>query len=47
MLSKLLTRKGFQIDGTEDGKEAVRIILNDTETYKLIFMDNLMPIMTG
>ena len=30
-----------------DGQEALEIILKDSEYYRLIFMDNLMPVMNG
>ena len=29
------------------GKEAVDIILNNMDSYKIIFMDNIMPIMVS
>jgi CheY-like chemotaxis protein len=34
-------------DGREDGKKAVDLILADMDAYKLILMDNLMPVMNG
>jgi CheY-like chemotaxis protein/two-component sensor histidine kinase len=47
MLMSLLAAKGLCGDAAKDGQEAVDIILKDLEYYKLIFIDNDMPVMNG
>jgi len=49
MLQLLLKRRGFTlIDQCENGKEAVDCVsAKGNDYYDLIFLDNLMPIMTG
>jgi CheY-like chemotaxis protein len=39
--------KGLTADSAEDGQKAVELISEDLEAYKVIFMDNVMPIMNG
>jgi CheY-like chemotaxis protein len=45
----LLSRKGFDCDIAENGKEAVDMVINNSrfEQYKIIIMDNIMPVMDG
>jgi CheY-like chemotaxis protein/two-component sensor histidine kinase len=47
MLMSLLEAKGLCGDTAKDGQETVDIILKDLEYYKLIFIDNDMPVMNG
>jgi DNA-binding LytR/AlgR family response regulator len=39
--------KGLHADSAEDGQKAVELISEDLEAYKVIFMDNVMPVMNG
>jgi CheY-like chemotaxis protein len=47
MLSKLLSSKGLKSDTACNGQVAIDMVVNDLEKYKLIFMDNLMPVLNG
>jgi CheY-like chemotaxis protein len=47
MLTNILQAKGLSGDTAEDGQEAVNTILKDLEYYKLVFIDNVMPVMNG
>lgn len=47
MLEMILKKKGLLTNSKENGQEAVDLILEDLDAYKLIFMDNLMPVMNG
>lgn len=47
ILSLLFARKGLRSDVAENGKVAVDLVLEDIDRYKLIVMDNLMPVMNG
>jgi CheY-like chemotaxis protein len=47
MLNMLLKRKGIKSSIAENGMVAVDLVLKDFEAYKLILMDNLMPVMNG
>ena len=47
MLGKLLTTKSVKSHMVEDGKAALDVVCNDMNAYRIIFMDNLMPVMSG
>ncbi len=48
MLAMLLKRKGLSCDQVADGSEAVSIVQEKgLDYYDIIFMDSVMPIMTG
>ena len=47
ILGMLLKRRGIKSDMAENGKIAVDMVAADKEKYHLIFMDNLMPQMSG
>lgn len=47
MLSKLLATKGMSSRMVEDGKSALDLVCSDIDAYQIIFMDNLMPTMSG
>jgi CheY-like chemotaxis protein/two-component sensor histidine kinase len=47
MLTSLLEAKGLCGDTAKDGQETVDIVLKDLEYYKLIFIDNDMPVLNG
>eukprot|EP00596_Hydrurales_sp_CCMP1899_P005561 CAMPEP_0119047914 /NCGR_PEP_ID=MMETSP1177-20130426/55756_1 /TAXON_ID=2985 /ORGANISM="Ochromonas sp, Strain CCMP1899" /LENGTH=418 /DNA_ID=CAMNT_0007023091 /DNA_START=1112 /DNA_END=2368 /DNA_ORIENTATION=+ len=47
LLMMLVNKLGFISRSTEDGQEAVDVILADMGFYQLMLMDNLMPRMNG
>ena len=47
ILMMLLKRKNVKCVGCEDGQEALNAVIKEMHRFKLVFMDNLMPIMTG
>ena len=47
MLTKLLKTKKIECSMAEDGKVALDTIGADMDRFRLIFMDNLMPVMNG
>jgi CheY-like chemotaxis protein len=47
MLGKLLSTKGVSTRMAEDGKSALDLVCSDIDAHRIIFMDNLMPIMSG
>mmetsp|Transcript_30216 Transcript_30216/g.41566 ORF Transcript_30216/g.41566 Transcript_30216/m.41566 type:complete len:767 (-) Transcript_30216:185-2485(-) len=47
MLKKLLSKYGLEVALAENGRIAVDMVMQDVDRYRLIFMDNLMPIMNG
>jgi CheY-like chemotaxis protein len=47
MLGMLFSRKGLKSIVAENGQLALDKVLRDLEKYKLIIMDNLMPVMNG
>ena len=47
MLTMLLKRKGLVSHTAENGQIAVDMVVEDLHRYKLVLMDNLMPVMNG
>ena len=47
MLSFLLKKLGIKTTLASNGKEACEVVAADVNRFKLIFMDSLMPEMTG
>ena len=47
MLSKLLKTKKIECSMAEDGEVALETIEKDMNSFRLIFIDNLMPVMNG
>lgn len=47
LLSKFLTRHGYEIVTAKDGVECIAEALREHETLALILLDNLMPNMNG
>ena len=48
LLSRLVSKRGVIVDEMfEDGKKAVDYIKQHAEKINIIFMDNIMPVMTG
>ena len=47
MLMMLLEKKGLDASCTTNGLEAVDLISNDMDAYRLVLMDNLMPVMVS
>ena len=47
ILSMMLKKKGLKSDTAENGQIAVDMVLVDLDRFKLIIMDNLMPVMSG
>ena len=47
MLAMLLTKRGVVSMLANDGKSALDMVLHNPDAYKLILMDNLMPVMNG
>jgi len=45
MLSRRLTRKGFEVEMAEGGRRALELI--DSENYDLVLLDIMMPEVTG
>ena len=45
MLQLILKKKGLESDLAVDGAEAVRTVTLNPNMYRIIFMDNMMPIM--
>ncbi|RCX31350.1 response regulator [Thioalbus denitrificans] len=44
-LSRMLERRGFEVDGVESGEEALAYL--ETHTPEVVFMDYMMPQMSG
>jgi CheY-like chemotaxis protein len=44
-LSRMLERRGFEVDGVESGEEA--LVYLETHTPEVVFMDYMMPQMSG
>jgi CheY-like chemotaxis protein len=47
ILMLLLTRKNIKCFGAENGRIAADLVMQDPNRFKLILMDNLMPVMNG
>lgn len=47
ILSMLLKKNALKVMTVSDGQQAVDIIAQDANRFKLVFMDNLMPKLTG
>ena len=47
MLMMLLKKEGLETACACNGLEAVDIVLNDLDAYRLVLMDNLMPVMVS
>ena len=47
MLQMLLKKLDVQSDTAADGQAAVDMVLGDLSKFRLVFMDNLMPLMVG
>lgn len=47
MLQMLLQKKGVENSSASNGDVAVSMVLQDMHRFKLILMDNLMPVLTG
>jgi two-component system, sensor histidine kinase and response regulator len=47
LLAMLLNNKGLVTNSKENGQEAVDLVTEDLNAYKLVFMDNVMPVMNG
>lgn len=47
MLVMLIKRKKLICQMAEDGQQAIDMVMQDMEAYKLIFMDNFMPNVDG
>eukprot|EP01041_Mallomonas_annulata_P002749 gene2749-5415_t len=47
MLMMLLKKNGVEAATADNGQKALDMIRDDMNAYKLIFMDNLMPILNG
>lgn len=48
MLNMILKRKGFDCDQCADGAEAVELFAKlGMDYYDIVFMDSVMPIMSG
>ena len=47
MLGNLLKRKNIASVMTADGRQAVDYLKNDLEACNIVFMDNLMPVLSG
>ena len=47
MLGRLLIKIGYNVDTADNGKIGLDMVSDDLEKYQIIFMDNLMPIMSG
>jgi len=47
MLQLLLQKKGFLCDMAVDGEDALVVVAKNPGKFDLIFMDNMMPNMTG
>ena len=47
LLAKLVSNRGAQVDMVEDGQQAVDYIMEHGDKIDIIFMDNMMPVMTG
>jgi CheY-like chemotaxis protein len=47
MLQMLLKKLDVQSDTAADGQAAVDLVLGDLSKFRLVFMDNLMPLMVG
>jgi len=45
MLKMLLKKHGVNVETTENGQLALDMVLCRDNTYELVFMDNLMPVM--
>jgi signal transduction histidine kinase/DNA-binding NarL/FixJ family response regulator len=48
LLARLINNRGVKVDDMfEDGKKAADFVKDNTDKTNIIFMDNMMPIMTG
>jgi CheY-like chemotaxis protein len=47
MLTMILKKRGLVTESRENGQKAVDLILADLHAFKLVLMDNLMPVLTG
>lgn len=47
MLHMLLMKKGVKSNLVKNGQEALEAVASDIDEYKIIFMDNMMPLMNG
>ncbi|MBC8452307.1 MAG: response regulator, partial [Spirochaetes bacterium] len=47
LLNNLLTKAGHSVTTCADGLEVLNIFQNDPDTYDLVILDMIMPIMSG
>ena len=47
LLGRIVNNRGFKVDMVEDGQKAVDYIKENGDKINVIFMDNMMPVMTG
>lgn len=47
LLSRLISDRGIHVDMVEDGQKAVDFMKEHGSKINIIFMDNMMPVMTG
>ena len=47
LLGRVVSNRGFKVDMVEDGQKAVDYIKENCDKINVIFMDNMMPVMTG
>ena len=47
LLGRVVGNRGFKVDMVEDGQKAVDYIKENCDKINVIFMDNMMPVMTG
>jgi len=47
MLKKLLKQSQVESKTAANGRLAVDMVLNDLESFQIIFMDNQMPVMVS
>ena len=47
LLSRLVGNRGVKVDMVEDGKKALEYMKENMNKINIIFMDNMMPVMTG